>query len=252
MRRLLPLLFAAVLLAGCGSGSHSTAAQGPPLQTECGDLPKGLSVKPIWLHTADGVRLYAATAGTGTKAVLLLHESPADLCGWLPTMQWLEQNGMRAVAIDFRGAGRSGPGSRANFFRYGNDIRAGLAEAKAEGSTDLFLMGASFGGAAAMMYAPTIGNLAGVVSLSGELKLPNVQLDAIDAVPKLRAPLLTIGSREDGSFDAADSKTLHQAAGSSDKQAAIFPSSYHGWDLLDVAPYKAHVKKLLLTWLQAH
>ena len=254
MRFLVVAVAAAALLAGCGGSSHSksTAAQGPPLETECGDLPKGLDAKPIWLHTSDGVRLYAATAGKGAKAVVLLHESQANLCGWLPTMQWLADNGIRAIAIDMRGAGRSGPGQPSAYFHYGQDMQAALDEARAEGSKDLFLMGASMGGAAMLMYAPTLSGLAGVVSLSGELQLPSDKLDGIDAVPKLRAPLLTIGSRQDGFFDAADSRRLHQAAGSPDKQAAVFPGSYHGWDLLDVAPYKARVQKLLLAWLERH
>jgi hypothetical protein len=243
---------ATALLAGCGGSSKSAAPQGPPLETECGDLPRGLDAKPIWLHTPDGVRIYAATAGKGAKAVVLLHESQANLCGWLPTMQWLQNNGIRAVAIDMRGAGRSGPGRPSAYFHYGLDMQAALDEARVEGSKDLFLMGASMGGAAALMYARALSGLAGVVSLSGELRLPEAQLDGIDAVPKLRAPLLTIGSRQDGYFDAADSRKLHRAAGSADKQAAVFPSSYHGWDLLDVAPYKARVQKLLLDWLERH
>ncbi len=252
MRFLVVAVAAAALLAGCGGSSRSTAPQGPPLETECGDLPKGLDAKPIWLHTSDGVRIYTATAGKGPKAVVLLHESDSNLCGWLPTMQWLAGNGIRAIAIDMRGAGRSGPGRTSAYFHFRPDIVAALDEARAEGSKDLILMGASLGGATTLMYAPTLSGLAGVVSLSGELQLPNYKLDGIDAVPKLRAPLLTIGSRQDGYFDAADSRKLQRAAGSADKQAAVFPGSYHGWDLLNVAPYKARVQKLLLAWLNRH
>ena len=252
MRRLVPLLLALTILAGCGGSSHSTAAKGPTLQTECGDLPKGLDAKPLWLNTPDGVRLYAATAGKGPKAVVLLHESGSNLCGWIPTMQWLQGNGIRTVAIDMRGAGRSGPGKPSTYFAYGHDIQAAVDEARAEGAKDIILMGASMGGAAELMYAPTIKDIAGVVSLSGELRLPDQKLDGIDAIPKLRAPLLAIGTREDGYFDAADSKKLYAAAGSTDKQAVEFPGALHGWDMLDAAPYRARVKKLLLAWLNRH
>lgn len=252
VRFLVAAVAAAALLAGCGGSSKSAAPEGPPLETECGDLPRGLDAKPVWLHTSDGVRLYAATAGKGAKAVVLLHESQANLCGWLPTMQWLQKNGIRSVALDMRGAGRSGPGRPSAYFHYRPDIEAALDEARAEGAKDLFLMGASLGGATTLMYAPTVSGLAGVVSLSGELQLPNYKLDGIDAVRRLRAPLLTIGSRGDAYFDAADSRKLNQAAGSPDKQAALFPGSYHGWDLLDVAPYKARVQTLLLAWLERH
>jgi alpha-beta hydrolase superfamily lysophospholipase len=248
--RLVPLLLAAALLAGCGSAS--TAPKGPPLETECGDLPEGLHAKPIWLHTLDGVRLYAATTGRGSKAVVLLHESPANLCGWLPTMQLLADHGMRAIAVDFRGNGHSAQPRLAIFLHLRPDIEAAIKEARDEGSDKVFLMGASLGGAAALTHAPSLKGLAGVISLSGELKLPNFDLDAIDAVPKLRVPLLTMAARDDGSFNADDAHTLIRATGSRDKRLAIFPSSYHGWDLIQTAPYQARAQKLLLDWLDGH
>jgi hypothetical protein len=30
---------------------------------------------------------------------------------------------------------------------------------------------------------------------------------------------------------------------------AVFPGGYHGWDLLDVAPYRARVKALILGFI---
>ena len=215
-------------------------------------MPKGLDAKPIWLHTSDGVRLYAATAGSGSKAVVLLHEFPADLCGWFPTMQVLADHGYRAIALDFRGSGRSGKPRLAIYLHLRPDIQAGIDEARAEGAKEVFLMGASLGGAAAMTHAPSLKGLAGVVSLSGELKLPNFALDAIDAVPRLRVPFLTMAARDDSSFDAADAHTLIRAVGSKDKRLVLFPGSRHGWDYIDPAPYKARARRILLDWLHAH
>jgi alpha-beta hydrolase superfamily lysophospholipase len=238
-----------VLLAGCGGGgSTSTAEKGPSVQTECGDLPDGLAANPLWLHTSDGVRLYAASAGKGSKAVVLLHESPANLCGWLPTMKLLADHGFRAVAIDFRGFGRSTV-DRSAAISVKPDIQAGIDEAKAEGSDKVFLMGASYGGASELTYGPDLDGVDGIVSLSGELRLPN--LDAIGAVPRLKTPLLVVAARDDGAANAADSRKLVQAAGSNDKRLAVFPSTYHGWSLLDEAPYRARAQKLVLDWLDA-
>jgi pimeloyl-ACP methyl ester carboxylesterase len=239
-------------VAGCGSSSHSTAEKGAPIETECGDLPKGLDAKPIWLRTSDGVRIYAATAGSGSKAVVLLHEFPADLCGWLNTMEILANHGYRAIALDFRGNGHSAHPRLAIYLHVRPDIEAGIAEARAEGSKHVFLMGASLGGAAAMAHAPSLPDLAGVVSLSGELKLTNFALDAIDAVPKLRVPFLTMAARDDGSFPAADAHTLIRAVGSPDKRLVLFPGGLHGWDYIDLAPYRFRARKILLDWLDAH
>jgi hypothetical protein len=249
MVRVAPLLALVLLVAGCGGGdSASSAAHGPSVETDCGDLPAGLQVHGLWLHTSDGVRLYAATTGEGSKAVVLLHQSPANLCGWLPTMQLLADHGLRAIAIDFRGFGRSTV-DRSKGLSVRPDIEAAVDEAKAEGSDKVFLMGASYGGAAELTYGPDL-DVDGIVSLSGELRLP--YLNAIGAVPRLRAPLLVVAGREDGIANAADAHTLVRAAGSSDKRAVVYPGAYHGWSLLDDAPYGPRAQRLVLDWLDAH
>jgi alpha-beta hydrolase superfamily lysophospholipase len=249
-RIVLALLCSTLLLAGCGGGKpESTATPGPSLETECGDLPAGLHARAVWLRTSDGVRLYAATTGEGSKAVVLLHESPANLCGWLPTMHLFAKHGIRAVAVDFRGFGRSTV-DRTKGLSVRPDIQAAVDEAKEEGSSKVFLMGASYGGAAELTYAPDLENVDGVVSLSGELRLP--YLNAIGAVPRLHVPLLVLAGRDDGLANAADAHTLVRAAGSSDKRAAVYPGEYHGWALLDDAPYGPKAQRLVLHWLGAH
>ncbi len=241
----------AVTLAGCGSGDKpkSAATPAPSLETECGDLPAGLHARAVWLRTSDDVRLYAATTGKGSKAVVLLHESPANLCGWLPTMQLLADHGIRAIAIDFRGFGRSTV-DRTKGLSVQPDIQTAVDEAKAEGSKKVFLLGASYGGAAELTYGPDLKSVDGIVSLSGELKLP--YLNAIGAVPRLKAPLLVVAGRDDGQANAADAHTLVRAAGSSDKRAEVYPGEYHGWALLDDAPYGPRAQRLVLDWLRAH
>jgi alpha-beta hydrolase superfamily lysophospholipase len=248
MRLLLLLLGLVVLASGCGGGtSESTAGAGPSVATECGDVPDGLDARGLWLHTSDGVRLYAATTGDGDKAVVLLHESPANLCGWLDTMKLLADHGFRAVAIDFRGWGRSTV-DRSKGLSVKPDIEAAVEEAKAEGSDEVFLMGASYGGAAELTYGPDL-DVDGIVSLSGELELP--YLNAIGAVPRLKTPLLVVAGRDDGAANATDAHKLVRAAGSRDKRAAVFPGEYHGWALLDDAPYGPRAQRLVLDWLDA-
>jgi alpha-beta hydrolase superfamily lysophospholipase len=245
---------ALVTLAACGSqgGDDSRGPAATPIERACGDPPAGLYVRTLWLHTSDGVRLYAATAGDGPKAVVLLHQSPANLCGWLPTMKLLSDHGIRALAIDSRGYGQSQSPRTAIFLRYAPDLQAAVDEARAEGSEHVLLMGASLGGAAAMTYAPDLSHVDGVISLSGELNLSDWKLNAIAAVPRLRMPLLVVAGRQDPSLNAAEARQLIDRAGSADKQVAVFPSTYHGWDLLDVAPYRARVRRLVLHWINEH
>ena len=133
---------------------------------ECGS--SSVTAAPFWLEASDSVRLYAVEEGSGPIGVVLAHESPGDLCGWLPYVPMLAGAGVRALAFDFRGFGDSDrPASTRDFLAYGRDLRAAVARLRAEGARNVFLFGASFGGAAALTYAPSLP-IDGVVSFSGE------------------------------------------------------------------------------------
>jgi alpha-beta hydrolase superfamily lysophospholipase len=250
MRYLVPVL-AVLAVAGCGGSKHPLESHvAPSLEATCGSLPKGLTAAATFLRTTDGMRIYAAATDGGRKAVVLLHESGgAGLCGWLPTMRWLQEHGIRAVAINLRGYPPSGTPSTARYHRYAPDIQAAVDEAHALGAKDVFVLGASMGGAAAVAEAPKLRHVAGVISLSGELELPLSELDAIGAAPRITVPFLYVGAEADGYVLGSDARRLTRAVGSKDKQARIFSGGYHGWDLLDVAPYRARVKAAILRWL---
>ncbi len=252
MRYVLPIV-AVLVLTSCGGSSRTLATGGAPsLAYTCGALPAGLKASTYFLKTGDGVRIYAAATGGGSRAVVLVHESGgAGLCGWLPTMRWLSANGIRTVAINFRGYPPSGLPSLANYHHYAQDIQAAVDAAHTLGATHVFVMGASMGGAATVAEAPKLKDVAGVISLSGELSLPTSELDAIGAAPRITMPFLFVGSEVDGYVPGPDARRLTRAVGSRDKQVHIFAGGYHGWDLLGSAPYRAHVKALLLGWLRS-
>jgi alpha-beta hydrolase superfamily lysophospholipase len=244
-------IVAVLVLTGCGGTSHKLANAGaPPLASTCGALPARLTASTYFLKTGDGVRIYAAAAGSGSKAIVLLHESGgAGLCGWLPTMRWLSASGFRTVALNLRGYPPSGSPALAIYHHYAQDIQAAVDAAHTLGADDVFVMGASLGGAATVAEAPALRDVAGVISLSGELELPTSELDAIGAAPKITVPFLFVGSEADGYVLGSEGRRLTRAVGSKDKQAHIFTGGYHGWDLLDAAPYRTRVKSLVLRWI---
>ena len=164
-------------------------------------------------------------------------------------MQLLADHGIRAVAIDFRGFGRSTV-DRTKGLSVRPDIEAAVDEAKAEGSDKVFLMGASYGGAAELTYGPDLERRRDRRASRASSSFP--YLNAIGAVPRLKAPLLVVAGRDDGQANAADAHTLVRAAGSSDKRAVVYPGEYHGWALLDDAPYGPRAQRLVLDWLGAH
>ncbi|HEY7397761.1 MAG TPA: alpha/beta fold hydrolase [Gaiellaceae bacterium] len=242
----------AVTALACLVASLAGAAAPAPrsLAAKCGDT-SGVDTKPFWLVAKDGVRLYAIESGAGKVGVVLAHESPADLCGWLPYVADLRRSGIRVLAFDFRGFGDSQrPAATRTYLAYGRDFSAAVARLRADGARKVFLMGASFGGAAALTYAPGLP-LAGVVSLSGETQIAGAGLDGLAAVRRLRAPLLLVGSREDRYLSVADALKLLHRAGSRDKRTALYPGAFHGWQLVEDAPYAARVRALVLAWLRS-
>ena len=232
----------------------STTSAAPPaprtLAEKCGTT-SGVAATPFWLETVDGVRLYAVEAGHGRVGVVLAHESPADLCGWLPYLATLKQAGLRVLAFDFRGFGDSQrPASIHKYLAYGNDFRAAIARLRKDGARKVFLLGASFGAAAALAYGPTLP-IAGLVSLSGETAIAGARIDAVGAMPRLHAPLLIVGSRADRYLPVPDALRLLRRAGSHDKRIALYPGAFHGWQLVEDAPYAAKVRALVLAWMRA-
>jgi pimeloyl-ACP methyl ester carboxylesterase len=166
-------------------------------------------------------------------------------------MATLERAGMRVLAFDFRGFGDSQrPASIRKYLAYANDFRAVIARLRKDGAHKVFLVGASFGAAAALAYGSTLP-IAGLVSLSGETEIAGARNDALGAMPRLHAPLLIVGSRDDRYLPVPDALRLLRRAGSHDKRTALYPGAFHGWQLVEDAPYAAKVRALVLAWMRA-
>jgi alpha-beta hydrolase superfamily lysophospholipase len=246
MARLVAGFLLALLLA---LSPGAVAAGLPGLEQKCGD-PSGVSAEPVAIPTSDGVRLYAIEVGSGPVAVVLAHESPASLCGWLPYIPSLTAAGLRVLAFDFRGYGDSRVPERAPYRAYDRDLRAIVARVRADGARRVFLMGASYGGAVALTYAPRL-TLDGVISLSGETYLPSAKANALVSAPRLHAPLLVVGSRHDRYLPVKDALALIRRVGSKDKRTAFYPGGWHGWGIVETAPYAPRARVLILAWIRA-
>jgi len=225
------------------------AATPPPLASSCGDAP-GITAQPTYVRTADGVDLYALDAGSGSTTVVLVHESPANLCGWLPYIPTLTTAGFRVLAFDLRGYGHSGVPPRVPYRAYDRDLAAMVARAHADGAKRVFLLGASYGGALSLTYAPRL-KVDGVISLSGETYLPSSQANPLLSAPRLHVPLLIVGTRHDHYLPVKDALTLLRRAATKDKRTALYPGGWHGWGIVETAPYAASARTLIARWLHA-
>jgi pimeloyl-ACP methyl ester carboxylesterase len=229
----LAIVVAALALAGCG-GKHAETVKGPPLPSIANRCSTAhASWRTLWFRASDGTLLDGAEAGSGDRGLVMLHESPNDLCGWEPYAAVLAHRGFHVLLVDLRayGLSRRGPygGERGAIA----DVRGAVAELKALGGKRVALVGASYGGVTAFVAAPALGSdIAGVASLSGELDLSNANLNALAAAPKIRVPLLIMGSRKDPYLDETDARRLARAASDTHAQVVEFDGAEHGWDLL--------------------
>jgi dienelactone hydrolase len=245
------VVFLVLLAAGCGGGSKQSVPKQPPpaLAQRCGDDAKGVEAKQMWFRASDGALLDGAEVGDGDVGVVLAHESPSDLCPWLPFAKTLADKGYRAFAFDFRGSGASPAQFAAKATRNDLDVVGAAAELRRLGAKRVFLVGGSFGGAAVVAATPEVDpQPGGVISLSGEPDL----LGAMQAAPRVKAPLLDLIARNDGYSSVADNRRLVGAVASTDKQLEVYPGDWHGWDLLYHAPYRARVKALVFDFLREH
>ena len=237
------LAASAVLVAGAGAETP------PPLSSTCGDAP-GITAQPTYVRTADGVDLYALDAGSGSAAVVLVHESPANLCGWLDYIPTLTSAGFRVLAFDLRGFGHSAVPPRVPYRAYDRDLAAMVARARADGAKRVFLLGASYGGALSLTYAPRL-KVDGVISLSGETYLPSAHANPLLSAPRLHVPLLIVGTRHDHYLPVKSALALLKKAGTKDRRTAFYPGGWHGWGIVETAPFAASARSLIVGWLRA-
>ncbi len=250
------LLVVAALLAGCGSGDHARPAvkPPPPLVSRCGDLPVGTPSRTLWFSGSDGTRLDGVELGGGARGVILLHESPADLCGWVPYGQTLASRHFHVLLVDLRGFGLSHRGPYGGPRGAIADLRGAVAELRRLGAKRIAVVGASYGGATALVAAPALdARISAAASLSGELVLgagSKTELNALAAVRRLRVPLLVLGSRDDRYLSGKEARQLIRAAASKQKSLVLFDGTFHGWDLLYDAPQRKRADRVLTAFLR--
>ena len=221
----------------------------PTLKEACGST-SGLKGQTFWLTSADGVRLYAVEAGSGSTTIVLAHEGNSDLCDTLPYGATLVAAGFRVLAFDFRGNGRSQAPTQ-NTLALGNDLAAAARRSRDDGAQHLFLAGASMGGAAVVQNTAAL-DVDGRISFSGTRLWPGYGINHYSDLPKVRAPFLYLGTRDDSRAPLKEALGIFRRIGTHDKHTAFYPGSWHGWDLVTSAPFAARTRALVLTWIRSH
>lgn len=197
----------------------------------------------ITFRAADGTTLDGVLVGHARTGVVLVHEYPADLCGFLPYAEYLAAHGVEALALDLRCFGNAGcPASAAARGRIPQDVAAGSAELRRRGVSHVALLGASLGCTIMLMAAPTVLPApASVVCLSGHARFTAtvgttpVPLDAAAAARQATSPALFVVADGDPRVGVTEVRALYADYASTTKRLDVLSGAYtgsHGWDLL--------------------
>ncbi len=160
--------------------------------------------------------------------------SVGDLCSWAPYARRLAAKGFFVFPFDFRGHGFS-EGAE-NHSLAAADMKAAVRAVRGLGARKVVVGGASLGGIAAIIAAPTLRPpVQGVISVSGPAEIPG-ELNARQAASRLRVPTLYVVAEQDqnAGYDfAADARELHGLTATAEKRVEVVSGALHGTFLVD-------------------
>ncbi|MGW1652521.1 alpha/beta hydrolase family protein [Streptomyces atratus] len=241
-------LLAAVSLTGCGGGDGDgggdadgrggRSATGAVAPDDFGCLTsEEAKAASLPFKSADGTETGAyvpgGESGGGTGAgIVLAHRSDGTACQWKDKADELYRAGYRVLAVNSAGQEVS-------------EIVGAAGYLRGKGAKKLLLMGASKGGTAVLTAAPAVRPQPdAVIALSA----PTVYsaMNALDAVPKLTAPVLYMAAEYDESF-GEDAKALNKAGTKASEHKLIYirGAGEHGVALLDSVENWATVQAFL-------
>jgi pimeloyl-ACP methyl ester carboxylesterase len=180
------------------------------------------------------VTLNGAIVGSGPVGAVLIHEYPGPMCGWWPYAVYLSRHGVRALLFDLRCFGdsecKTGRGHATT------DVAAAMQALRKDGARSTAVVGASMGGAIAVVAAARL-HPAALVDLSGEIDTatltPGIRANAGAAARRVTAPALFVVARDDRYIPVRDMRTIYERAASRTKRLVVLPAEAgHGWGVL--------------------
>ncbi|MFG2041028.1 alpha/beta hydrolase family protein [Dactylosporangium sp. NPDC048998] len=224
-------------IAACGSKADTTdtsdtsattvAAAPSPIDRLCGDAE--LNDKQVAFAGQGGAFLAGYLLGSGDVTLVLAPQASATGCSWLGWAKQKAAAGYRVLAFDFNGEGRS---RRAETGTNSGDVAAAAAFARGKGGRSVVLIGASRGATATLIAGARLEPPAtAVISLSGPDSYAGES--ALQAVPRLSAPVLYVAATDDRSFATA-AQAMHDATPGDKRTLSIVPGRLHGTALLTV------------------
>jgi pimeloyl-ACP methyl ester carboxylesterase len=196
------------------------------------------AMREVSFKTADGGRIFANLYGQAKHGVVLAHGKVFNKDSWEPFATELSEKNFQVLAIDFRGYGKSQPGTQGRVFH--EDVLAAVQYLRKEGAEKVSIIGGSMGGLAALEAA--------LRTRPGEIhKLILLSPVPIDEPEKARADdILFIASEEEGLRPQIEAQ-FEKTQGS--KELKILEGGAHAQHIFNTDQGDA-LKKLILDFLK--
>lgn len=261
-RRTLLALAGALILAGStacirdhGPGPEQTPTGGPgpsvtaslpPVGVDCRDLvTQGLLLR---LQNAAQLKISAVEFGSGANGVVLVHQSDASMCQWLPYALVLAERGYRVLAFDFAGFGTSSPTQHPTYI---DDIRTAVSYLRDQrGARHVVVIGASMGATMSVVASAAITPAVdGVIAVSPPRVFDGVNAEV--AAPQLRTPALYIAGASDGDYEVY-ATDLSEETPAPFRELLVVQAPQHGVELVGApTPAGAQVRAAIDAFLEA-
>jgi pimeloyl-ACP methyl ester carboxylesterase len=214
------------LLAGC---SNEPAG---PSAGEISEARRGSEEVSFAGPTGD---IEGTLFGDGDVGVVLAHQNGLDQTSWYPFASKLADAGYTALTFDFLDEDLDG------------ELGAAVGFLRSQAIDEIFVVGASKGGAAALALAARDPDIAGVVTLSGVVSFGDVSLDE-SMVSQIRGPKLFIV--DPGDSAASDAESFLSWA-RPPKELLRVPEAGHGTEMLE-SDDGSKVEAAILEFLEAN
>lgn len=236
--------------AACGDADETVPPPEVVATAEAGAMRVSFTAPPATTPVPEDetepVTIDGRIFGDGPTAVILAHMRPADQTSWFPYARRLAETGeFTVLTFDFRGYNDSSGDKQ--FDRIDADLQAAYDYMHEErGFDDVFVIGASMGGTAALVVGERV-DLAGIISISAPSDFR--YLDAVAPVANVKVPKLFILSEDD--VPAVSSHEKLWAAAPEPRDEEIFAGDAHGTELFD-GPDAAAFERRMTDFLRAH